>query len=187
MSAPGKDELRREALRKRAALPDREERDRAIFEAVSALPQYRNAQRLLFYVSVGSEPDTRRLLRAALEEGREVYAPFCPPGDGDMRFCRVRALSELRPGRFGIPEPDPALEREGGWEGALVLTPGAVFDRRGYRLGYGKGYYDRFLAGKELESVGLCYRELVLPRLPAEEHDRRVRLLATEDGIFVCR
>ena len=77
--------LRRELLRKRRQLPGRPEKDRAIFQVITALPQYRQARRLYLYVSTGEEPDTRRLLLAALQAGKEVYAPpvpGVPGGDG---------------------------------------------------------------------------------------------------------
>ncbi len=188
MNGPAKESLRRELRKKRAALANREEKDLAIFRAVSALPLYREARRILFYVSTPEEADTRRLLRAALEEGKEIYAPLCK--EGAMSFYRIGGMEDLRPGSFGILEPDPArrprLERGTGWEDAVCLVPGLAFDRRGYRLGYGKGYYDRFLAGENITSIGLCYGELVVPKLPAEGHDRQVRLLATEEGVTAC-
>lgn len=187
-----KDRLRRELLARRNALQNREEKDRAIFEAVSALPLYQRAERILFYVSTPQEADTRKLLAAALGEKREVFVPLCLP-EGGMEFYRIYSMEDLRPGHFGILEPEPsrckALEPRPGecFEDTLCLAPGVAFDVRGYRLGYGKGYYDRFLAERKIPCVGLCYRELVFPELPAEEYDQRVGLLATEEGCMVCR
>lgn len=182
-----KERLRRELLARRAALPEREAKNRAIFEAVSALPSYRRAGRILFYISSSQEADTRRLLKAALREGKEVFAPVSLPG-GEMVFYRLLREEGLRPGRFGILEP-PALPeralrlREGeSCSDTLCLVPGLAFDRLGYRLGYGKGYYDRFLAEAPVLSLGLCYQELVLPALPVGGYDRRVTYLATERG-----
>ena len=180
--------LRRELLRKRRQLPGRPEKDRAIFQVITALPQYRQARRLYLYVSTGEEPDTRRLLLAALQAGKEVYAPRCLERPGEMAFLRITGEEDLAPGKFGIYEPDPrrcppAPEGEEG----LCLVPGLAFDRSGFRLGYGKGYYDRFLAAHpHLETVGLCYGALLLPRLPAAPHDQRVRLVATEAGAIPC-
>lgn len=187
-----KDRLRRELLARRSAIQDREQKDRAIFEAVSALPLYRKAGRILFYVSTPQEADTRKLLAAALKEKKEVYVPLCLP-ESRLAFYRIGCMEDLRPGHFGILEPDPSrckeLEFKPGesFEDTLCLVPGVAFDVRGYRLGYGKGYYDRFLAERKIPCVGLCYRELVLPELPAEEYDQRVGLLAAEEGCMVCR
>lgn len=191
MSA-GKDRLRGELLAKRAAIRDREQKDRAIFEAVSSLPLYQKAGRLLFYVSTPEEADTRKLLAAALGEKKEVFVPLCLP-KSRLAFYRISSMEDLRPGHFGILEPEPSqsaaleLGAEESFEDALCLVPGVAFDVRGCRMGYGKGYYDRFLAGRKIPCVGLCYRELVLLELPAEEHDQRVGLLATEEGCVACR
>lgn len=187
-----KDRLRRELLAERSDIQDRERKDRDIFEAVSALPLYQKAGRLLFYVSTPQETDTRKLLAAALEEKKEVFVPLCF-SEGRMAFYRISCMEDLRPGHFGILEPEPSqcklLELGPGesFEDMLCLVPGVAFDVRGYRLGYGKGYYDRFLAGRKIPCVGLCYRELVLPELPAGEYDQRVGLLATEEGCMACR
>lgn len=182
--------LRGELLQKRAALKRRAEKEEAILQAVLELPQYQKARRLLCFVSAGSEPDTRRLLEAALGGGKEVYVPFCPPGEAPMSFYRIERLDSLKPGRFGILEPDPArcprLEPGSQKEG-LCVVPGLAFDLTGRRLGYGKGYYDRFLAEYPIETAGLCFRELVPERLPAEPHDQRVDLLVTEEGPIFCR
>lgn len=181
--------LRKKLLTRRRGLEKRAEKDEAIFRQVTELPLYCRAQRLFFYVNAPFEVDTRKLLRTALEAGREVYAPVSGT-TGDMVFRRVWKETSLRPGRFGIWEPDPqapqaAFPPEAG-QGDLCLVPGIAFDRRGFRLGYGKGYYDRFLAEHPMTAVGLCYRELLLPELPAEKHDRNVALVATEAGCTAC-
>ncbi len=181
-----KEQLRRELLARRAVLPERNKKNRAIFEAVSALPVYRQAKRVLFYISSPQEADTRKLLQAALREGKEVFAPVSLP-EGEMMFYRVVREKELCPGRFGILEPPALPERalpikEDILFDTLCLVPGLAFDMLGYRIGYGKGYYDRFLAKTSVAALGLCYQELVLPCLPREACDRQVKLLVTEQG-----
>lgn len=187
-----KDRLRRRLLEQRAAISGRREKDRAIFEAVSALPLYQNAGQILCYVSTSQEADTRALLKAALREGKEVFVPLCLP-ENRLAFYQIFSMEDLRPGRFGILEPDPSRQAMWNSEGSeecknvLCLVPGVAFDMLGFRLGYGKGYYDRFLAGRKIPCVGLCYRELVVPKLPVDEYDQRVGLLATEEGCVICR
>lgn len=177
--------LRRELLARRDALPGREERSRAIQRQVLALPEYRRARRLLLYLSQGSEVDTWPLLDRALAQGRAVYAPRCLDGQGNMAFYRVFSREDLAPGRFGLWEPlqerCPLLTE---WEGALCLVPGIAFDREGFRLGYGKGYYDRFLGSRPVEAVGVCFEGLLLPRLPRGPFDRQVARLVTEAGVL---
>ena len=175
--------LRRELLARRDALPGREERSRAIQRQVLALPEYRRARRLLLYLSQGSEVDTWPLLDCALAQGRAVYAPRCLDGQGNMAFYRVFSREDLAPGRFGLWEPlqerCPLLTE---WEGALCLVPGIAFDREGFRLGYGKGYYDCFLAAQPVRTVGLCFEALAFERLPRDGFDRPVGRLVTEAG-----
>lgn len=178
-----KSRLRRELLARRKALPNRAEKNAMIARAVSEFPPYREAERLLFYVNLKTEPETEHLLREAWKQGRETYAPKCLPG-GRLRFYRVTCREDLHPGSFGILEPKedcPVLEQTGDRD--LCLVPGLAFDREGYRLGYGKGYYDRFLAEHRVSSLGLCYEALVVPRLPREEHDRSIDWVVTEAGL----
>lgn len=177
--------LRRELLAQRDAVPQREEKSRAVGDGVLALPAYQKARQVLLYLSKGSEVDTWKVFARALAEGKEVYAPRCLDGEGTMGFFQVTSPQELLQGRFGLWEPDP--RRCAPWrrrEGALCLVPGIAFDRQGYRLGYGKGYYDRFLAGFSGTAAGLCFRELALERLPRGPQDRRVDVLVTEAGVL---
>ena len=177
--------LRRELLAQRDAVPQREEKSRAVGDGVLALPAYQKARQVLLYLSKGSEVDTWEVFARAVAEGKEVYAPRCLDGDGTMGFFQVTSPQELLQGRFGLWEPDP--RRCAPWrrrEGALCLVPGIAFDRQGYRLGYGKGYYDRFLAGFSGTAAWLCFRELALERLPRGPQDRRVDVLVTEAGVL---
>ncbi len=177
--------LRRELLARRDAVPQREEKSRAVGDGVLALPAYQKARQVLLYLSKGSEVDTWEVFARAVAEGKEVYAPRCLDGEGTMGFFQVTSPQELLQGRFGLWEPDP--RRCAPWrrrEGALCLVPGIAFDRQGYRLGYGKGYYDRFLAVFSGTAAGLCFRELALERLPRGPQDRRVDVLVTEAGVL---
>lgn len=131
--------LRRELLAQRDAVPQREEKSRAVGDGVLALPAYQKARQVLLYLSKGSEVDTWEVFARAVAEGKEVYAPRCLDGEGTMGFFQVTSPQELLQGRFGLWEPDP--RRCAPWrrrEGALCLVPGIAFDRQGYRLGYGK-------------------------------------------------
>lgn len=118
--------------------------------------------------------DTWPLLARALAQGKEVYAPRCLERPGEMAFYRVSSREDLQAGAFGLLEPIPGrcppLERG---QGDLCLVPGLAFDREGYRLGYGKGYYDCFLAAQPVHAVGLCFEALAFERLPRDGFDRR--------------
>lgn len=183
----GKAVLRKTLLAKREALPNRQTLSKAIQKQVLALPAYEASQALLLYLSAGSEVDTWGVFAQALADGKAVYAPRCLDGRGNMAFYRVFSREELVPGRFGLWEPDPV--RCPLWQGggeALCLVPGIAFARDGSRLGYGKGYYDRFLAAHPVESAGLCFGELVLSQVPRDPFDQRVACLVTEAGKEGC-
>lgn len=154
--------------------------DDALFARFLALPQVAAADTIFAFWGIpGKEPDTARLIAALTGQGKRVGLPRMLPGHQMevRRYCPERPLV---PAAFGIWEPGedcPLLAKE---EIGLALVPAVCYDRRGYRLGFGGGYYDRWLAGFSGVRVGLC-RELVLrDKVPTEPHDSRVDWLLTE-------
>lgn len=172
---------RYKALRRAMPPQDKQRADHTIAMRVRSLWQYRRCQTLLTYVSTDIEVDTREIIRQALADGKRVAVPRCVPGTRDMEFYRILSLNDLEPGAFGVlePRPDPKFLLSRGADG-LCLVPALCYDWRGYRLGYGKGYYDRYLAGFRGRMVGLCYSSCVRPRLPHGRFDRPVELIVTE-------
>lgn len=155
--------------------------DSAILSRVTRLNQYVNTDLLLVYVSTPIEVDTRQLIQAALKDGKRVGVPRCVPDTRQMEFYEITSMQELSPGTFGVlePQPDPAhlLPRD---PGGLCIVPALCYDESGYRLGYGKGYYDRFLAGYSGITLGICYADCVRGSLIHGRFDRPVQLLVTE-------
>jgi len=156
-----------------------------IFENIISLPEYENAHSVFAYVSTGSEPDTIQLIKHALSDGKTVAVPLSLPG-GHMELCVINSLSELVPGRYGIPAPPEGAARLSPEEVSLALIPALAFDENGFRLGRGGGYYDRFLASTGACTVGLAYSDFVRS-VPLEEHDMPVSLLVTDRFIITCR
>lgn len=159
---------------------ERRESDDALFARFLGLPQVERAGTIFAFWGVPErEPETGRLVRALAERGKQVGLPRMLPGRG----MEVRAYVPDRPlvqAAFGIWEPGEDCPLIPGEEIDVALVPGLCYDRRGYRLGFGGGYYDRWLSGWAGVRIGLC-REIVLQeRLPVEEHDRRVELVLTE-------
>ena len=182
------------ALRKsyRAARQGMSPQERAlagteIFRRLSALEQYRSAGTVFCYVSFGEEPDTRQLIARALADGKRVACPRCSQEPGIMEFYYITSADLLVPGRFGIPEP-PAEHPAGCPNGAcLCVVPGLCFDVRGHRIGYGGGYYDRFLARFGGVSAGICYDAMLIDgRLPHDRLDRRVDAVVTDRRTVRC-
>lgn len=183
-----KDGYRERLITLRDALPEdaRSVCDREICRRVMALPEWRRAGLILTYLSMGSEVETRWLIAEALEKGKLVALPRCV-GKGEskhLEFHVLKDLANLEESPFGVlePEDDPAtLVGESAYPAAIAIVPGLAFDRSGYRLGYGAGYYDRFLPGFPSPSIGLC-REIALQtnlRI-IEAHDAPVGIVVTE-------
>ena len=183
--AAAKRELRRAAAAARGAVRDRVEAAAAACGHLIALAPYRSAATVLWYVSMPAELATVPGIEAALADGKRVAVPWCD-GD-DLGLWRLEAVSELEPGTWGIPEPPPARRGEPGRRIAaeaidLVVVPGLAFDRRGRRLGHGKGYYDRLLARSPAARAGLCFDAQVFPEVPAGPRDAVMDWLVTERG-----
>lgn len=183
-------ELRRVCRTVRDGIPkeERAEADGRILRYISSLASYRHAELLLFYAPIKSEVDVMPLMLDALEKGRRVALPLCESEPGVMTFRRVFSADELVSGAFGVREPaaDAPIvgEEELRSASAFVLVPALAYDREGYRLGYGKGYYDRFLSTFGGVTVGACYRRLILDRVPKGFYDRKVQFLVCEQGVI---
>jgi 5-formyltetrahydrofolate cyclo-ligase len=179
--------LRRELAERLAALDRETARAAAARAAARAfeLPELARAGRVLACLSFGSEPDTWPLVGRLLEAGREVFVPRADPRDGRLHVhrypCRLETLSfGLRQPPRGTPELAPeAIDAT--LDVALVL--GLAFDRRGFRLGHGRGYFDRFFARHRVPGLGLAYDWQLLDRLPAEPHDRPMRVVVTDAAV----
>ena len=145
----------------RTSLPDarRVAADAAIARGVLGLSAYRAADVVLSYLSMRDEVETREIIRDAWVRKKVVALPYCVPHTCDLRWFRVERLDGLVRNRFGVEEPDPVTAVEVDWRQAAVpvaLVPALSIDDEGYRLGYGAGFYDRFLADFTGVSIGLC-------------------------------
>lgn len=168
----------RARVRDRAAeIPEplRKAQDKALFKAFLGLEAVKAAGTVLVFWGVGTEPETAELIGALLASGKRVALPRCLPGGG--MEARLYRGGRLVRGPHGIPEPGedcPPAERE---EVDVVLVPALCYDRRGFRLGHGGGYYDRWLSGYGGTTVGMCYKELLREELPRQAHDLPVKIL----------
>jgi 5-formyltetrahydrofolate cyclo-ligase len=158
-----------------------------VADSVLALPEIAAARRILTCLSFGVEIDTWGLVDRLLASGKELFVPRADPRDGRLHVhpypCALRTLSfGLRQPPRGTPEvAEEAID--GNLDAVLVL--GLGFDRRGYRLGYGSGYFDRFLARRPFPAIGLAFAVQLEDRLPNEPHDIPMAVVVTETGI--CR
>ncbi len=183
--------LRRALTEKRNGidLVQKRARDEKISSACLSLAVFRYAEKVLCYHPIRSEADLRPVMEGALALGKQVYLPRVHKDEaGIMTFHRISSFSDLEKGSFGVSEPreDLTVWEEDG-RGAVCFIPAIAYARDGYRLGYGKGYYDRFLAGFSGSKVGVTYTELFLDSLPHDRFDQRADLVVTEKGVYLTR
>jgi len=178
-----KQALRRALLAQRNAIPPEQKQawDAAINRAILDDTWFIQAETVLAFYPIGSEPDIKPALEEALRQGKQVYLPKCEPATRQMTFHQVQSLHDLKPGAHGIPAPEENNSELRIMNSELCLVPGIAFDREGYRLGCGGGYYDRLLARHEqLRTLGVCYGRLLRASLPRDAMDIAVMRVLTE-------
>lgn len=181
-----KKELRRRYLALRGSQP--EETLQAAGEGICAevlrLPEIERSRTIMTYVSFGGEPDTHMLIRRLTKMGKTVCAPRCDAAAGMMEAFAVSGMDSLAPGAYGIlePKPEQPVPPE---KIDCILVPGCAFGRNFHRIGYGKGYYDKYLPlAARAVTIGLCYELCLVKWLEAEEFDVPVDLIVTEKGVL---
>jgi len=185
-AASKKSELRTHLLARRNALDPARVREgsRDAARRLLADPRLRRAVCVLLYLPVKNELDTRDIFRELAARGATVLLPRCRDGDaGELDLYCVDELDQVCPGRFGILEPDPGKCRPApATPPNTAVVPGVAFDRRGFRLGFGGGYYDRLFARPDMARtlrIGLAYDFQVVDRLPTEPWDQPMHAVCT--------
>ena len=165
--------------------------DTSIEANLCSLPEFEDAEVLLAYLDFGPEVRTRGIIQAAWDVGKTVALPWCVPGTHEMRWFKVASFDGLVKSSLGVEEPEPNDETEQllrTGQRMLTLVPGLTFDAAGYRLGYGGGFYDTFLAKFDGVSVGLCREAQFSDDLRAEgiidAHDLPAQLVVTEKRVI---
>ena len=173
--------LRRSLKEQRAALDLQlcAQWDETIARKVIGSEWFAKADMVLCYVSAGREVDTTAILEAAWRQGKQVAVPRCA-AKGQMDFFVINSREDLVPGSYHIPEPREACPRAEATPVSLCIVPGLSFDQRGFRIGYGGGYYDRFLAQFPGKSVGLARSLFFTEKLPTDQYDLAVDAIITE-------
>lgn len=155
--------------------------DHRIAARLKSLAAYRRASLILVYVSQPIEVGTREIIESAFSEGKRVAVPRCVPGTREMEFYYITSYDELSPGTFGVLEPEPDKNKlVTDFTGSLCIVPALACDRAGYRLGYGGGYYDRFLRGYSEKKVLILYKSCLVEHLWHGRYDVPVDCIVTE-------
>ncbi len=187
--------LRRQILARRDTLDPVQLREKSerIGATLLQLPLVGNCSTLLVYVSFRSEVRTMQIITSLLNRGKTVAVPLTLVRDKKLQAVIIQEPeTDLVPGYCGIPEPKSSLLSENILEPDaidLVIVPGSVFDRQGGRLGYGGGYYDRFLSmqAPQAKRIALAYELQLVDSVPLEPHDQYMDILITEANMYSCR
>lgn len=148
---------------------------------------WRDAQTIGVHLSMGNEWDTREIVGRAFEEGRSVVIPKTIPDTKELVFYRIANLNQTVMGPFNLEEPDVELTEPVDKDDIdLLIVPGLVFTRNGYRIGFGGGYYDRFLANFVHPTVSILHSSQIVDTFAVEHFDIPVNYLVTEKGIIDC-
>lgn len=178
-----KREARRLALAARAAVINKKEHSLVIADKLTGLSEYKRAKRILCYASYSSEVGTEELCRRIIADGKELYLPCCDIKTKCMTACRASDLSKLKKGAYGIAEPDGEEIEPGRLD--MVVVPMVGFDRSKGRIGYGRGYYDRFLAKTDALRCGIAFSAQELQCAAFEPTDLPMNLIITEREMIV--
>ncbi len=183
-----KDAIRRECASVRDSMSADEhlDYDTKIINTVSSLVSFRHADIILLYAPIKSEIDVMPIFELALSRGKKVAFPKCNTEERTMKFHFVSSRDDLEIGAYGIREPKENLmiyDPETTSGVAVCFVPGLAFDVYGYRLGYGKGYYDKFMNVFRGSTIGVAYTSQILPSLPRGRFDKHCDALITEKGI----
>lgn len=186
-----KKRLRQEmkAARRDLTPSEKQKLDAYISEGIWRLPEYEKTKMVVTYVSTPIEVDTWEVIGQAWQDHKQVVVPRCVEGERQMNFYRIRSPKDLERGSFGLWEPFPVAERQvTQFEGSICLVPALCYDDDGYRLGYGGGYYDRFLKRYPGLKIGIIYSFCQRPRLLRGKYDLPVDLLINEkETIYLSR
>jgi 5-formyltetrahydrofolate cyclo-ligase len=184
--------IREESHARRNAQSNKNELSREIVARFMALPEYAAAETVMFYVDVRSEVRTRNDLANALTTGKRIVVPYCV--DGELELFHLEDMDELQIGMYKILEPKPELrsvqtKRVEVEQLDLIMVPGVAFDRRGGRMGHGKGYYDKLLehARPDTPLVALAFECQMFPEVPVAEHDIFMDKIITEAAVYPGR
>ncbi len=175
--------LRRKMKEVRRAVSDRTVRNRQICSCLLQIPQVQEADCIYVYASYGTEADTFDFIRLCLAMGKRAALPRV--SGREMDFYWIESLDDLKPGAYGIPEPGEHCQKAEDSRRACMILPGLAFDRGGHRLGYGGGYYDRYLERHPFpveNRIALAYECQITETVPWEPEDIPVGMIVTEAG-----
>lgn len=185
----GKKSIRRFIKEKKSLLTESDIacRSRIITDKIMSLDQYRECTNIFTYVNFNEEVVTTELIAKSLKNNKRVFVPKVFKDDVSfMEFIEIKDLPELKPGYYGVPEPELGLEYKTSIREGLFIMPGLAFDRRLNRIGYGGGFYDRYLSEPHrFHTVAAAFDFQLLDEIPYEEHDLKPEMIVTEKEVLI--
>lgn len=183
-----KKKIRNEIIKMREilSLELRKEKNELILKNLLESELYKKSTKIFTFINYGSEVETKNFINIALKDGKRIFIPKTIKATKEMKAVEISSLDNLKPDAWGILEPCD-FEREINKNLLdLIIVPGAVFDRKGNRIGYGGGYYDRYFSNINLEinKIALAYELQLVDYIEAEEHDIAVNYIITENGLI---
>lgn len=180
-----KKECRQKYLKIRNEIPasQKAEFDKILTDKILSLPEFESAQCVLLFASVGSEVDTWGVFSECIRQNKKVYFPKCID-EGNMEFFRAASKNDFTVGKYGIPEPTSDEKYTFHSKDDLSLIPALAVGKDFSRLGYGKGYYDRFL--KNFKGISVCpiYSEQLCESVPTDEFDIPPKIIITPTDLI---
>lgn len=178
-----KNDIRKKMLDIRNSVDEYEKQimDNKIFANVINSNEYKNSDNIFLFVSYNSEVDTHKIINYSLKHGKRIFLPKVISRKAGMEIIEIKSFSDLEKSKYGILEPSG--ENYASPEDIdVVFAPGLAFDKKGGRLGYGAGFYDRYLTllKKSTSKIGLCYSVQVIENVPMEEYDIKMNGIITD-------
>lgn len=171
-----KEFLRKKYKEKRDNIKNKVTKDNLIYQKVINNKDILSSKTLLIYISINSEVDTIKIINYFLNT-KNIAVPKVI--DNNMYFCYITNLNDLTPGKYNIPEPtNENIVTD--FDNAICIVPGICYDKENYRVGYGKGYYDRFLSKNKIKTIGLCYKECMIEKIDNDKYDYKIDEVITE-------
>lgn len=183
--------IRRETINKRneLTLEIKNKYDGLIFNKVINSDIYKSSKSIFIYISFGSEVYTKEIIKYALNDGKDIYVPKTDKLNKEMKAIRIHNLDNMIVDKWGILEPKDVDKNKIGKDFDLIIMPGVAFDRNGNRIGYGGGYYDKYISSINYKSIklALAYDFQILNNIESEEHDIKVDFIITSGDFIVTK
>lgn len=186
-----KEQIRKEIILKRDLLNPGEVNDKSqkVFEYLVEMKIFKESSNIFTYLSFKNEVKTDKIINHSLKCSKNVYIPLCNTAIKELVVCKMDSWRDLEPSKFGILEPKIENIKIGNREDIdLTIVPGVVFDRKGNRIGYGAGYYDKFFSSlkNDICKIGICYSFQIIDTIVPSSYDVPVDYLVTEKEIIKC-